>query len=57
VQNTNFPNGDLVMHEVEINLNMLRALMLDQIGCQVDNIDIITVGKGAAGQRGVQLHE
>jgi hypothetical protein len=45
------------MHEVEINLNMLRALMLDQIGCQVDNIDIITVGKGAAGQRGVQLHE
>jgi hypothetical protein len=53
VQNVNFPNGDLVSDEVEINLDMLRVLMLDWVGCQVDNTDIIVVDKGAAGQRGV----
>jgi hypothetical protein len=29
MQNANFPNGDLVTDKVEINLNMLRALVLN----------------------------
>jgi hypothetical protein len=53
----NFPNGDLVTDEVEINLNMLHALMLNEVGRQVDNIDIVIIDKCVAGQRGVQLHE
>jgi hypothetical protein len=53
----NFPNGDLVTDEVEINLDMLHALMLNRVGCQVDNTDIIAIDKSATDQRGVQLHE
>jgi hypothetical protein len=53
----NFPNGDHVMHEVEINLDMLHALMLNWVGFQVDDTDIVAIDKSAVGQRGVQLHE
>jgi hypothetical protein len=31
---------------VEINLNMLRALMLDRIGGEVDSADVVTVNQG-----------
>jgi CYTH domain-containing protein len=51
VQNINIPNGDLVIDEVEINLDMLHTLILDWVGRQVDDTDIVT------GQRGVQLHD
>jgi hypothetical protein len=57
VQNVNFPNGDLVTDEVEINLDMLHALMLNGVGHQVDDNDIVTIDKCVVGQRGVQLHE
>jgi hypothetical protein len=57
VQNANLPNGDLVTYEVEINLNMLHALMLNWVGRQVDNTDIVTIDKCAVRHRGVQFHE
>jgi hypothetical protein len=42
---------------VEINLDMLRALMLNGVRRQVNNTDIVAIDKCAAGQRGVQLHK
>jgi hypothetical protein len=33
VHNVNFPNGDFVTDKMEINLNMLRALMLNKVRC------------------------
>jgi hypothetical protein len=57
MQNMNFSNGDLVTDKVEINPDMFHAMMLDEVGCQVDVIDIVAIDKCAAGQRGVQLHE
>jgi hypothetical protein len=42
---------------VEVNLDMLCALMLNRVGCQVDDTNIVTIDKCAVGQRGVQLHE
>jgi hypothetical protein len=53
MQNVNLPNGDLVTNEVEIDLNMLRALMLNRVGRQVDDTDIVTIDKCAVRQRGV----
>jgi hypothetical protein len=53
MQNVNFPNGDLVTNEMEIDLNMLRALMLNRVGRQVDDTDIVTIDKCAVRQRGV----
>jgi hypothetical protein len=43
VQNMNFLNDDLVMDEVEINLDMIHALMLNRVGRQVDDIDIVAI--------------
>jgi hypothetical protein len=57
MHNMNFPNGDLVTDEVEINLDMLHALMLNGAGHQVDDTDIVSIDKCATGQRGVQFHE
>jgi hypothetical protein len=57
MQNTNFPNGDLVTDEVEINLDMLSMLMLNGVGRQVDGTDIVTIDKCVVGQREVHLHE
>jgi hypothetical protein len=39
----NFPNGYLVTDEVEINLDMHRALMLNGVGRQVDDTDIVVI--------------
>jgi hypothetical protein len=53
VQNVNFPIGDLVTDEVEINLDMLHTLILNGVGCQVDDTDIIAIDNYTVGQRGV----
>jgi hypothetical protein len=45
----NFPNGNLVTDKVKINLDMLRALMLNEVGRQVDATDIVTINKCVAG--------
>jgi hypothetical protein len=44
----NFPNGNLVTEKVKINLDMLRALMLNKVGRQVDTTDIVTINKCVA---------
>jgi hypothetical protein len=42
----NFPNnGDLVTDKVEINLNILRVLVLNYVRCQVDDTDIVAIDK------------
>jgi hypothetical protein len=57
VQNVKFPNGDLVTNEMEINIDMIRVLILNQVRRQVDGTDIIEIDKCDAVQRGVQQHE
>jgi hypothetical protein len=41
--------------EVEINLNMICVLVLDEIGGEVDCIDIVVVDKGSPRHGVVQL--
>jgi hypothetical protein len=57
VQNAKFPNGDLVTDEVEINLDMICVLLLNRVGCQVDDTDIVAIDKSPTGQTGVQLRK
>jgi hypothetical protein len=45
MQNPNLTEGDTLPNKVEINLNMLRAFMLDQIGGEVDSTDIVTINQ------------
>jgi hypothetical protein len=57
MQNANLPNDNLITDEVDIDLNILRVLMLNRVGRQVDDNDIIAIDKCDMRQRGVQLHE
>jgi hypothetical protein len=36
-------NGDALTDEVEVDLNMLGALMLDEVGGEVDHANIVIV--------------
>jgi hypothetical protein len=42
-------------HKVEVNLDMLHALVLNGIGGEVDGTDIVVVNKGALRQRSMEL--
>jgi hypothetical protein len=43
-------NRNMLVNEVEINLNMLGALMLDKVGGEVDSIDVIAIDKSGPRQ-------
>jgi hypothetical protein len=57
MQNANLPNDNLVTDEVDFDLNILRVLMLNGVGRQVDDNDIVAIDKCDTRQRGVQLYE
>jgi len=48
MENPNLTEGDTLLNKVEINLNVLRALMLDRIGGEVDSTDVVTINQGGA---------
>jgi hypothetical protein len=55
VQNADFTEGDSLSDEVQINLNMLGSLMLNWVGGEVDNTDVITIDHSGAAKRMVKL--
>jgi hypothetical protein len=47
MEDTNNPDCDFVPDKMQVDLNMFRSLMLNQIGREIDNIYVITVyGRG-----------
>jgi hypothetical protein len=42
-------------HKVEVDLDMLHALVLNGVGREVDDADIITVDEDALHQRSMKL--
>jgi hypothetical protein len=55
VQDADITNGYVFLHKVEVDLDMLRALVLKGVGGEVDNADIVTVNEGDLCQRSVEL--
>jgi hypothetical protein len=47
MEDTNLADGNLLSDKMKINLYILGALMLNGVGEEVYNADIITVDKGA----------
>jgi hypothetical protein len=43
VEDTNVPDGNMLVDKVKINLNMLGALMLNGVGGEVDGADVVAV--------------
>jgi hypothetical protein len=55
VQDADITNGYVFLHKVEVDLDMLRALVLKGVGGEVDNADIVIVNEGDLCQRSVEL--
>jgi hypothetical protein len=47
VWDTYITNGHVFPHKVEIDLGMLRALVLNVFGGEVGDADVVTVDEGA----------
>jgi hypothetical protein len=47
VQDVDITNGHAFPHKVEVDLDMLRALLLNGVGGEVDNTDVIAVDENA----------
>jgi hypothetical protein len=47
MENADLTDGNLLSDKTKINLHMLGALMLNKIGVDVDDVDIIAVDEGA----------
>jgi hypothetical protein len=57
MEDTNVPDGNVLVDEVEINLNMLGALVLNKVGGEVDDTDFVIVDQSGPRHGVVQLHE
>ena len=55
MKDTKITNGNPLPDEVEVNLNMLGALMLNRIGGHVDGADVVTIHQCSSAKRGVKL--
>jgi hypothetical protein len=43
MEDADLADGDLLSNKVEINLHMLGVLMLNGVGGEIDNVDVVTV--------------
>jgi hypothetical protein len=55
MEDADLVDGDLLTNEVEINLNMLCALVLYGVGGEVDDVDVVIVDKRDPTKRIVKL--
>jgi hypothetical protein len=54
---TNIPDGNALTDKVKINLNMLDVLVLNGIGGEVDDPDVVVVDQSGPRQGAMQLHK
>jgi hypothetical protein len=55
VQDADITDGHAFLHKVEVDLDMLHALVLNGVGGEVDDADIVTVDECALRQRSVEI--
>jgi hypothetical protein len=54
MKNPHISDSNPLANQVEVELDMLRALMLDGVGGEVHDADVVTVDKGASRQRALR---
>jgi hypothetical protein len=57
MQDAEITNGNTLADEVEVNLNMLRALMLNRVGGHIDGAAVITIYQSGTVKRSMKLLE
>ena len=55
MQDTNITNGDTLSDEVEINLDMLRTLMLNRVRGEINHTDIVTIDNSRTLERRMEF--
>jgi hypothetical protein len=55
MRDTDITDGHAFSHKMEVNLDMLRALMQNVVGGEVDNAGIVAVDERALRQWSVEL--
>jgi hypothetical protein len=55
MENPNIPNNHPVTDEVQVNLHMLRPLMLNRVGGEVHDADVVVVDERALGELAMEL--
>jgi hypothetical protein len=55
VQDADIIDGHTFPHKVEVDLDMLHALVLNGVGGEIDDADVVAVDEGAIYQRSVEL--
>ena len=53
----NIVDGDPIAHEVQVDLHVLRPLMLNGVGGEVHNAEVVAVDERALGERTVELRQ
>jgi hypothetical protein len=57
MKNSNMTEGDLLSNKMEIDLNMLRPLMLHRIVGEIYSTDIVTIDQGGTARWMAKLKE
>ena len=57
MENTDFPQGDLLADKVDVDLDMLGATMMDRVGGHIDRADVVTINKRRRSNGDVELLE
>jgi hypothetical protein len=55
VQDADITDGHTFPHKVEVNLDMLHALMLNEIGGEIDGADVVVIDENALRPWSVEL--
>jgi hypothetical protein len=55
VQDADIIDGHTFPHKVEVDLDMFHALVLNGVGGEIDDADVVAVDEGAIYQRSVEL--
>ena len=53
----NIADDDSVAHEVQVDLHVLRPLMLNGVGGEVHGADVVAVDERALGERAMELRQ
>ena len=55
MEDPNLSQGHLFADEVNVDLDMLRATMMDRVGGHVDRADVVTINNGGSAKRAAKL--
>ena len=57
MEDPNIADSDPVANEVQVDLHMLRPLVLDRVGGEIHGADVVAVDECALGERAMELSQ